>query len=907
MAPSTHSVSNKQTHSNFLSRLCLKQKFLLLIMMLLLPLALLFTQLVINTNATIQFSKQELRGVESIIPLRNLAQHLAEHRGMNYAFLDGNTSIHDKLLQKRKQVAADFLILDSIDARLGKILESSSKYAAIHRGWKQLLSHLNELSKKEATGQHTRLINKVLELISDIGDTSNLFIDPNLENAYLIDLIITRITHLTETTGIFRAKSSDIAARHHIDHAEKPEIFYLIRIVRELANGVDKATDTIISRDDGLGRSLANLSNKVSTAAAGFAAHVEKEILEPKAINVDSTQLFMEGTKAIQVANTLFDRVADILVSRLNRQISYDKKSAFLELLVLALFVSISLLIAWVIVRSITGPLNQTVRIFKRIGKGNYSNSIDVLGSDEISQLQSGLKTMQERLLQDRTEREKQHIEIARIKSALEYIDTPVTISNESGNLIFINKTGQTLFNEFHLELNSGSSSFDPESLMGTRIADFFNGDELERIFQALKTESHEAEFSCSGRLFRLNINPIFNSKGDYQGRITQWIEETEQKAVELEIQTVVDAAQDGDLSRRIDLREKSGFFLAFSRSINHLLEINASFTDELGHVLSSLAKGDLSKTVEGDYRGQFLVLKENTNETVMRLHDIIAELQVSAREITQGVREISTNNQELNSRTEEQASSLEQTASAMEEITSMVRNTADSVSTATELSNRTRELGNQGDEVLSQAIVSMEDIDHASHKIEKIIVVINEIAFQTNLLALNASVEAAHAGDQGKGFAVVATEVRNLAQRSAQAATEIKGLIEDSGEKVQQGSALVSDSGQALGEIVTSVNKVSTLLAEIENAGIEQSKGIGEVNLAITRIDTTTQSNKAMVQQTAAASQELEKHAVKLAELIEFFDVGEIRSSVTSTSFEGSGTDGENEHFKGEEKAWVA
>jgi methyl-accepting chemotaxis protein len=450
-----------------------------------------------------------------------------------------------------------------------------------------------------------------------------------------------------------------------------------------------------------------------------------------------------------------------------------------------------------------------------------------------------------------------------------------------------MNKACRSLFSELSQHLPGKSEAFSADKLIGTNLTDFFQDNSLREIYQAPMDKSREASFLISGRSFSLVINPILDNQGEYQGRITQWVERTEQLAVEQEIQTVVDAAQSGDLSQRIALEDKHGFFLTFAGGVNSLVEINAMVVTELVHVLGAMAKGDLSQSVTGDYSGQFKALQENTNTTILQMKNVISELQGASSEIAQGVREIAENNLELSNRTETQAANLEQTAAAMEEITSMVQNNAESVSSASELANLTRDLGGRGDSILAEAIRSMQDIGGASQKIENIIAVINEISFQTNLLALNASVEAAHAGDQGKGFAVVATEVRDLAQRSSQAAKEIKVLIEDSGGKVSHGSGLVNDSGSALGEIVTSVNKVGDLLSEIANAGLEQSKGIEEVNMSITKIDSATQSNTAMVEQTAASSMELGRQAEKLTELIRFFNVGDETSHLESVPYQ--------------------
>ncbi len=233
---------------------------------------------------------------------------------------------------------------------------------------------------------------------------------------------------------------------------------------------------------------------------------------------------------------------------------------------------------------------------------------------------------------------------------------------------------------------------------------------------------------------------------------------------------------------------------------------------------------------------------------------------------------EIATGNQDLSTRTEQTAANLQQAAASMEQLTGTVRQSADSARQANQLAGSAADAAARGGSVVSEVVTTMNDINVASKKIADIIGVIDGIAFQTNILALNAAVEAARAGEQGRGFAVVAAEVRSLAQRSALAAKEIKGLIGASVEKVEGGARLVADAGRTMNEIVSSVQRVSDIIGEITSAAAEQSDGIGQVNASVVQLDRMTQSNAALVEQSAAAAESLNDQAGKLAQVVGTF-----------------------------------
>ncbi|MCC2970671.1 methyl-accepting chemotaxis protein [Massilia sp. IC2-476] len=288
-----------------------------------------------------------------------------------------------------------------------------------------------------------------------------------------------------------------------------------------------------------------------------------------------------------------------------------------------------------------------------------------------------------------------------------------------------------------------------------------------------------------------------------------------------------------------------------------------------------TVAAGDLTHRIDADSKdetGALLRALRNMNDNLAK---IVSEVRSGTDTIATGSAEISAGNFDLSARTEQQAGALEETAASMEELTTTVRQNADNARQANQLAITASDVALQAGTAVEQVIATMSSINDSSKKIVDIIGVIDGIAFQTNILALNAAVEAARAGEQGRGFAVVASEVRTLAQRSAAAAKEIKLLIGDSVDKVEAGTRLVDQTGETVDQVVTSIRRVTDIMAEIASASQEQTGGIEQVNGAIGQMDQVTQQNAALVEESAAAAASMQDQAARLAQVVGVFKLG--------------------------------
>ena len=443
-----------------------------------------------------------------------------------------------------------------------------------------------------------------------------------------------------------------------------------------------------------------------------------------------------------------------------------------------------------------------------------------------------------------------------RVRMALDSLPESVTISDATGAFVHGTPPTSVLLKYF------GGPGFEMDKFYGNKLVTLFKSPEIAAQFDNALQAGQTIDLQIEGRHIRLLSKPIMDAAGVRIGRVTHWVDRTEEIAAEQEVSGIVSAAAAGDLSGRINLQGKTGFFANLSSAMNQLLDVSDGAMADTSKALAALAEGDLTHRIRRDYQGVFGQVKDNANATAENLTRVLGEVLAAADALSSAANQVSQTAQSLSQAASEQAASVEQTSASMDTMAASIAQNSDNAKVTDGMATKASREAADGGSAVTQTVSAMKQI---ASKIG----IVDDIAYQTNLLALNAAIEAARAGEHGKGFAVVAAEVRKLAERSQEAAREIGDLAGSSVSTAER-------AGKLLDEIVPSIQKTSELVQEIAASSAEQSESVVQIGGAMGQLSKATQQNASASEELAATSEELSGQAEQLQQSVAFFNTGD-------------------------------
>ncbi len=662
-----------------------------------------------------------------------------------------------------------------------------------------------------------------------------------------------------------------------------------INAVMQERSGMGESGETYLVGSDKLMRSDSFLNPSGHSVEASFAGNVAKNGVDTDAVR--NAIAGRSGSEVITDYNgnlvlsvysplTISDDISWICIAEIDlAEVRIPINSMRNSIIVIGvIFGLIIVLIGFLVASGISNPIQKITEAAQQIELGNLNDEIPIAQNDEIGILADVFRNMQDGLQNKADAAEA--IAGGNLQIDIQVASNEDVLGNSMAKMRASLQDMQTDLQETIEQQKAGN------------IDDRCNPDKFSGAYSELLTGVNDVLESVICPLLKTSDILQQYAQGDLSNQMHQLpgkqaVLSSGLNNIQQNLRALIDAgvgltkaAKEGDLETRGDTSMFSGGYLEIISGMNSTLDAVIEPIKEASVVLGQIADGDFSTKMTGNYNGDHNTMKKAINETVDSLNKILGQVNASVDQVSTGAQQVSDSSQSLSQGATQQAASMEEVSASVEEIGAQTKQNADSASEANQLVTHAGDSASVGSEHMQQMLVAMSEISDSSTQVQKIIKVIDEIAFQTNLLALNAAVEAARAGVHGKGFAVVAEEVRNLAQRSAKAASETTELIEGSVAKTENGGRIAQDTANALAEIVDGVTKVKDLIGEIDSASREQSTAISQISEVLIQIDQVTQSNSATSEESAATSEELAGQANQLYNMVSRFKLAQTRVS---------------------------
>jgi len=874
-----------------MKNLRLKYKFLLIALLAILPTAFATYMLANVAKGSIDFANKEISGSEYLQPLTALHRTINEHR-ISYA--SSLTSSTGNIESLKKELENNLQLVENMSTKHSQELDIEEPWKAL-RTSVRALHDLNEgLDYAEATARHDDTIATLNTLAQVVGDHSNLILDPDLDSFYLMDAVLLKI-----------APALNAMSRYMVRYTELSGFMYQTANQHELEK-IKTAAALVGQTVDIALKHNAQLSDALSTPLEAYRASYEQALASFESVRVNSTpelrQTAFEHAKlSISDGYRLFDVVNVQLQQLLEARANKDKK-ALLEMMILVLIaVSAGMLCTYLVAHGISKTIVDAKVFAEAIANDRLDNDICTKGRDEMSELLSSLGIMQDKLNTRITQTRQEAITNGRIKQALEYVSSPVLVADTQNNIIYQNIASETFFADYEAALQNNLPQFTHDSVIG-RPLNFLCDEKC--LNNAADRSTIRFDHEIGGRHLLMVASPVNDDDGNSLGTVLELRDRTDEVSIEQalsqDVVGLVDDALKGNLTGRIDAKDKPDFLLPVYDGINQMVGVCHAVISNAGAAFKRLSDGDLSQSWEKDtafdLQGDFLQLHNDANTTVVQLSQMISRLKEDALIVSAGAAKVIKINDQL----EHNSLCASQQAGNVSKAVSTISDNVDTIAGASEQMNasikeivkntkRSGTVATQAVSLTMEADDRVAQLASSSTDISAMIKVINSIAEQTNLLALNATIEAARAGEAGKGFAVVANEVKELAKETAKATEDIRlkiNTIKEDSMRATEGIREIDTIVQQINELqldsATAMEQQSTTTQEISRSIGTVATGTSEISKDLDGLAKGTEETSSAVQMAKSEVLQLNQVASNLQTLVERFN---LNSSINQDS----------------------